>query len=195
MSTLISILEKIKQRGLSEEFFYRMATPGGNIILEHFVDIIAEHDSVHVSVDYDRVLLCKAEDCGLKDDSIKFELDKFPLQKIRKGIKDIDIVFSYFNTNELIGLNIVDAMKEITMNEYRSVTAEELLSLASCFPKLSVEFPIFALGSIYTGNNCSQNVIYITRKGLGWDINIANLNRGGHTETKHKIICFAVTRK
>ncbi len=195
MSTLISILEKIKQRGLSEDFFYRLATPEGNAILEHFVDIIAEHDSVHVLIDYNRALLCKAEDCGLEDNGVKLKLGKFPLQKTGKGVKDINIIFSYFKTSELIGSDVRDAMREMSTRGYRPVTAGELLSLAICFPRLGVEFPIFALGSIYVDSNCSESVMCITRKGLGWSIKIPNLDYDSHANTKNKIICFAVTRK
>jgi len=128
-----------------------------------------KNDEIVLSVDYSRTVqeMINAGKYGWTNDNITEK--HFPLPTELNG-KKVSVSTKLFHFNRPI--NSQDAIKEMDKAGYRPATLAELLALGEKQPELQKEFPIVALGSIWTDANGNRNVPYLDVNGHKRKLNL-----------------------
>jgi hypothetical protein len=122
-----------------------------------------KNDEIVLSVDYSRTVqeMINAGKYGWTNDNITEK--HFPLPTELNG-KKVSVSTKLFHFNRPI--NSQDAIKEMDKAGYRPATLAELLALGEKQPELQKEFPIVALGSIWTDALGDRDVPFLDVYGL-----------------------------
>ncbi len=121
-----------------------------------------KNDEIVLSVDYSRTVqeMINTGKYGWTNDDITEK--HFPLPTELNG-KKVSVAAKLFHFNRSI--NSQDAIKEMDKTGYRPATLAELLALGEKEPELQKEFPIVALGSIWTDAFGNRYVPYLSVDG------------------------------
>jgi hypothetical protein len=130
----------------------------------------SKNDEIVLSVDYSRTVqeMINAGKYGWTNDNITEK--HFPLPTKLNG-KKVSVSTKLFHFN--CSISSKDAIAEMDKAGYRPATLAELLALGEKQPELQKEFPIVALGSVWTDAYGGRHVPYLDvdgfKRGLSLD--------------------------
>jgi len=174
MGVGVSILDKLviaaKKHGCTEEDVHRLATPEGEPLIEQFATIMAQNrvcqESFTVTIDYTQSLadMIRAGNYDWVNEDITQE--HFPIQGERR--QEVTVTLFHFNRSVSSG----DAIAGIKQQGYRPGEIEHLLALGAAHPDLQKQFPIIALGSVWSPPGGSRCVPSVPWRGAGRSLHL-----------------------
>src|SRR3989344_871017 len=147
---LTNLVEMVKRFGGLEEDIYLLVIPEGTSLMEQFAKMVVEagrkaRNTFKITVDYSQPL-AEAIKAG-KYDWVNENITREHFPKTREGKKEVAVALLHFGK----AISSDEAFAEIKKQGCRAAVLEELLALGAAQPELQRQFPIIALGSVWSG--------------------------------------------
>jgi hypothetical protein len=186
---LQTLLEKVKQRGYSEDEILRVATDQGDQLLDKFADVIAQaarkpREAFPVTVNYD---LSLEEAIAAGDyQAVNAEISARNFSWKRTGKADAEIVLVRFD-QRMTSENVIRGLDEEGL---RAAELPELLAFGASYPEVQRKFSVVGLGSVWRDRKGERNVACLYAASEGRYLDLHWWDDGWYTYSR-----FAALRK
>jgi hypothetical protein len=168
---LQTLLEKVKQRGYSEDEILRVAADQGDQLLDKFADVIAQaarkpREAFPVAVNYD---LSLEEAIAAGDyQAVNADISAKNFSWTRTGKADVEIVLVRFD-QRMTSENVI---RELDEEGLRAAELPELLAFGAGYPEVQRKFSVVGLGSVWRDRKGYRNVpcLYAASEGRYLDL-------------------------
>jgi hypothetical protein len=154
---LQSLLEKVKQRGYSEDEILRVAADQGDQLLDKFADVIAQaarkpRETFPLAVNYD---LSVEEAIAAGDyQAVNADISGRNFSWTRRGKVDAEIVLVRFDQR----MSSEDVLRGLEQEGLRAAELPELLAFGAAYPDEQRKFSVVGLGSVWQDRKSYRNV-------------------------------------
>jgi len=186
---LQSLLEKVKQRGYSDDEILRVANAHGESLLDKFADVVAQaarkpRDPYPVTVNYD-LSVEEAIDAG-KYQAVHGEITGKNFPSKRTGQAKLEIVLVRFEDRR----KSEDVLQELEKEGLRAVELPEFLAFGATYPDVQRRFCVAGLGSVWQDRKGYRNVPCLYEASEGRYLDLHWWDDGWYSYTR-----FAATHK
>jgi hypothetical protein len=168
---LQSLLDKVKQRGYSEDEILKVAAAQGDSLLDKFADVMAQaarkpREAFPVTIDYGLSLeeAIKAGDYQAVNDNITSKNFSWS----RSGKADLEIILVRFDHR----MSSEDVVRELEAESLRAAELPEFLAFGAKYPDVQRNFSVIGLGSVWRDRKGARNVpcLYTASEGRYLDL-------------------------
>jgi hypothetical protein len=154
---LQSLLDKVKQRGYSEDEILRVASAQGDHLLDKFADVMAQaarkpQETYPVAVNYD----LSVEDAVKAGDyqAVNADINAQHFSWTRRGQAELDILLIRFEHR----MSSEDVLHALEADGLRPAELPELLAFGAAHPEVQRKFSVVGLGSVWKDRKGYRNV-------------------------------------
>jgi len=168
---LQSLLERVKERGCTDDDILRIATAQGDNLLDKFADVVAEaasrrRDIFPVAVNYD----LPVEEAIQAGDyqAVHAGIASKNFSSTRKGQAELEIVLVRFERR----MASEDVVRELDEEGLRAAELHEFLAFGAKYPEVQGKFSVVGLGSVWRDQKSYRNVpcLYTASEGRYLDL-------------------------
>jgi len=186
---LQSLLEKVKQRGYSEDEILRVANTQGDGLLDRFADVVAQaarkpRDAHPVTVNYD-LSVEQAIEAG-KYQAVNADITSKNFLSKRTGQANLEIVLVRFENR----MKSEEVLRELENEGLRAVELPEFLAFGAAYPDVQRRFCVAGLGSVWQDRKGYRNVPCLYEASEGRYLDLHWWDDGWYSYTR-----FAATHK
>ena len=170
-AVLQSLLDKVKQRGYSEEEILKVAATQGEQLLDKFADVITQaahkpRETFPVLVNYN-LSVEEAIDAG-RFQAVNASITSKNFPSSRSGQADVEIALVRFDQR----MSSEEVLRQLDEEGLRAAELPELLAFGAKYPDIQRQFSVVGLGSVWKDRKGSRNVpcLYTASEGRYLDL-------------------------
>jgi len=168
---LQSLLERVKERGCSDDDILRVATAQANNLLDKFADVVADaasrrRDIFPVAVNYDLPVEAAIQAGDYQAVHPAIASNNFP--PTRRGQAELEIMLVRFDDR----MTSEDVVRKLDEEGLRAAELHEFLAFGAQYPDVQRNFSVVGLGSVWRDRKSYRNVpcLYAASEGRHLDL-------------------------